>query len=115
MMSATFKYSMSLFLLFLIAVLVNIVPSEKTSLIATSLYQVFETSDIPPGSINILTTKTNELNDTLSQHENIDGIWAFSGSAGIRSSIISGAVFNLKDIGVQKILISIGPIPLKNF
>ena len=54
-----------------------VVPSEKTSLIATSLYQVFETSDIPPGSINILTTKTNELNDTLSQHENIHGIWAF--------------------------------------
>ena len=73
-----------------------VVPSEKTSLIATSLYQVFETSDIPPGSINILTTKTNEINDTLSQHENIDGIWAFSGDAKVRSSIISGAVFNLK-------------------
>ena len=28
-----------------------IVPSEKTSLIATSLYQVFETSDIPAGSL----------------------------------------------------------------
>ena len=73
-----------------------VVPSEKTSLIATSLYQVFETSDIPPGSINILTTKTNELNDTLSQHENIHGIWAFSGDAKVRSSIINGTVFNLK-------------------
>ena len=73
-----------------------VVPSEKTSLIATSMYQVFETSDIPPGSINILTTKTNEINDTLSQHENIDGIWAFSGDAKVRSSIINGTVFNLK-------------------
>ena len=44
-------------------------PSEKTSLIATSLYQVFETSDIPAGSINILTAKNNELNTTLAQHE----------------------------------------------
>ena len=73
-----------------------IVPSEKTSLIATSLYQVFETSDIPAGSINILTTKENELNDTLTQHENIHGIWAFSNNAKIRSSIINGTVFNLK-------------------
>ena len=73
-----------------------IVPSEKTSLIATSLYQVFETSDIPAGSINILTTKTNELNDTLTQHENVHGIWAFSGDAKVRSSIIHGTVFNLK-------------------
>ena len=73
-----------------------IVPSEKTSLIATSLYQVFETSDIPAGSVNILTTKENELNETLTQHENIHGIWAFSNNAKIRSSIIHGTVFNLK-------------------
>ena len=53
-----------------------IVPSQNTSLIATSLYQVFETSDIPDGSINILTAKENELNATLAQHENIHGIWS---------------------------------------
>ena len=73
-----------------------IIPSEKTSLIATEFYQVLETSDIPFGSINILTTKENELNDTLTQHENIHGIWAFSDNAKIRSSIIHGTVFNLK-------------------
>ena len=73
-----------------------IIPSEKTSLIATSLYQVFETSDIPAGSINILTTKQNELNETLTQHENIHGIWAFSSNPKIRSSIIHDTVFNLK-------------------
>ena len=73
-----------------------IVPSEKTSIIATSLYQVFETSDIPAGSINILTTKENELNETLSQHENIHGVWAFSNNSKVRSSIIHNTVFNLK-------------------
>ena len=73
-----------------------IVPSEKTSLIATSLYQVFDTSDIPAGSINILTTKENELNETLTQHENVHGIWAFSSDTKVRSSIIHGTVFNLK-------------------
>ena len=73
-----------------------IVPSEKTSLIAASLYQVFETSDIPAGSINILTARENELNETLTKHENIHGIWAFSNKTKIRSSIIHGTVFNLK-------------------
>jgi len=73
-----------------------IVPSENTSLISTSLYQVFETSDIPAGSINILTTKENELNETLAQHENIHGIWAFSNDFKIRSSIIHDTVSNLK-------------------
>jgi len=73
-----------------------IVPSQNTSLIATSLYQVFETSDIPDGSINILTAKENELNATLAQHENIHGIWSFSKDAKIRSNIIKDTVFNLK-------------------
>ena len=66
--------------------------------------------------LNILTTKTNELNETLTQHENVHGIWAFSGDAKVRSSIIHGTVFNLKEItGVQKIIILTGQIILKNF
>ena len=73
-----------------------IVPSEKTALIATLMYQVFDTSDVPAGYINILTAKQNELNLTLAQHENIDGIWAFSGDAKTRSSIIKETAFNLK-------------------
>ena len=43
-----------------------------------------------------LTAKENELNDTLTQHENIHGIWVFSGDTKVRSSIIHGTVFNLK-------------------
>ena len=73
-----------------------IVPSEQTALIATLMYQVLDTSDVPAGYINILTAKQNELNLTLAQHENIDGIWAFSENAKIRSSIIKETAFNLK-------------------
>ena len=73
-----------------------IVPSEQTALIATSMYQVLDTSDVPAGYINILTAKQNELNLTLAQHENIDGIWAFSENAKTRSSIIKETAFNLK-------------------
>ena len=73
-----------------------IVPSEQSSLIATSMYQVFETSDIPPGYINILTTKQNELNTTLAQHENVDGIWYFGNSKNSKTEIIKNSTTNLK-------------------
>ena len=73
-----------------------IVPGQKTSLIATELYQVFETSDIPSGYVNILTSKENELNKTLSQHENIDGIWYFGKNSDEKSSIIKNTTSNLK-------------------
>ena len=72
-----------------------IVPSEHTSLIATSMYQVFDTSDVPAGSLYILTAKQNELNLTLAQHEKIDGIWAFSGDTKTQYSIIKETDFNL--------------------
>ena len=73
-----------------------IVPGEKTSLLATELYQVFDTSDIPDGYINILTAKNNELNKTLSSHENIDAIWFFGNSQIEKSNIIKNTTSNLK-------------------
>ena len=73
-----------------------IVPGQKTSLIATELYQVLDTSDVPAGRINILTAIQDELNDTLSQHESIDGIWYFGNSNSSKSKIIKNSVSNLK-------------------
>ena len=73
-----------------------IVPGQKTSLIATEMYQVFDTSDVPSGYINILTAKQDELNRTLSQHENLDGIWYFGANNNQQSSIINNTTSNLK-------------------
>ena len=73
-----------------------IVPGEKTSLIATELYQVFDTSDIPAGYVNILTSRENELNKTLAQHENIEGIWYFGKDLNEKSTIINNTTSNLK-------------------
>ena len=73
-----------------------IVPDEKTSILATELYQVFDTSDIPPGYINILTAKTNDLNIPLSSHENIDGIWYFGNNLSEKNNIIRNSISNLK-------------------
>ena len=73
-----------------------IVPGEKTSLIATELYQVLDTSDIPGGYINILTAKQNDLTATLSLHENIDGIWYFGHEHSQKSIVKKNSISNLK-------------------
>ncbi len=73
-----------------------IVPGQKTSLLATEIYQLLETSDVPAGYINILTTKQNSLNKILSEHENIDGIWFFSENNNERLKVIQSTTSNLK-------------------
>ena len=73
-----------------------IVPGQKTSLIATELYQVLDTSDVPGGYVNILTAKENEMNKTLSQHENIEGIWYFGADSAQRSEIVKNTTSNIK-------------------
>ncbi|PPR47044.1 MAG: putative aldehyde dehydrogenase AldA [Alphaproteobacteria bacterium MarineAlpha5_Bin9] len=73
-----------------------IIPGEKTSLISTELYQVLDTSDIPDGYINILTSKEHELISPLSKHENIDGIWYFRNSFKDQTEIIKSSTSNLK-------------------
>ncbi len=73
-----------------------IIPGQKTSLLATELYQLLDTSDVPAGYINILTTKQNSLNKILAEHENIDGIWFFSENNNERLKITQSTTSNLK-------------------
>lgn len=56
---------------------VAILPSEKQALAATELYQVFDTSDLPGGVVNIVTGLHSELEKTLFEHDGIDGVWHF--------------------------------------
>ena len=57
------------------------VPSEPHPLAATDLYQVFETSDLPAGVVNIVTGGKNELVDVLAKHDSVDGIWYWGDNA----------------------------------
>jgi len=61
---------------------VVIVPSEKFPLPAISLYQVLETSDVPPGVINILTGSHDYLTKHLSEHRNVNAMWYFGSTEG---------------------------------
>lgn len=58
------------------------IPSEKASLIATDLYQVLDTSDVPGGVINIVTGNRDELAEVLAKHDDVDGLWYFGSKKG---------------------------------
>ncbi|QGZ43224.1 aldehyde dehydrogenase family protein [Pseudoduganella flava] len=57
------------------------VPSEAYPLSATDLYQVFDTSDLPGGVVNIVTGSADELARTLASHGDVDAVWRHDGSA----------------------------------
>jgi len=60
---------------------VIVVPSEKYPLITGDLYQVFDTSDLPGGVVNIVTGRAAELLKTLAEHDDVDAIWSFADEA----------------------------------
>jgi aldehyde dehydrogenase (NAD+) len=53
------------------------VPSERHPLAATDFYQVFETSDLPAGVVNIVTGGRDALVKTLAEHDDVDALWVF--------------------------------------
>ncbi|HHO55858.1 MAG TPA: aldehyde dehydrogenase family protein [Trueperaceae bacterium] len=57
-------------------------PSELYPLAATDLYQVFDTSDLPAGVVNIITGKQDELADTMAKHDEIAAMWYFGSQTG---------------------------------
>jgi aldehyde dehydrogenase (NAD+) len=57
------------------------IPSEIYPLIMGDLYQVFETSDLPGGVVNMVSGRTSELLKVLAEHDDLDAIWSFAGEA----------------------------------
>ena len=80
------------------------VPSETCPLMATDFYQVVETSDVPPGALNIVTGEQAQLAKTLAQHDDVDAVWSFGGKE-LAALVEKNSVGNLKrtftDAGVN--------------
>jgi len=53
------------------------VPSASYPLIASDLYQLFDTSDVPGGVINIVTGRPAELVKVLAEHDDVDVLWCY--------------------------------------
>ena len=73
------------------------VPSESYPLITGDLYQVFETSDLPGGVVNIVTGNASELLKVLAEHDDVDAIWCF-GDESRAATAKSLSVGNLKQV-----------------
>ena len=58
------------------------VPSPAHPLAATDLYQVFDTSDLPGGVVNMVTGDRDELAKTLAEHDGVDALWYMGGREG---------------------------------
>ncbi|PHS13832.1 MAG: aldehyde dehydrogenase [Kangiella sp.] len=54
---------------------VVIIPSQTAPLVATDLYQVLETSDMPSGVVNIVTGDRDSLAKVLAEHDQVESIW----------------------------------------
>ncbi|MEZ5001576.1 MAG: aldehyde dehydrogenase family protein [Chitinophagales bacterium] len=61
---------------------VVVIPSEKAPLSATDFYQILDTSDVPGGTVNIVTGGKDELTEVLAGHDDVDGLWYFGTAAG---------------------------------
>ena len=74
-----------------------VVPSETYPLIAGDLYQLFDTSDLPGGVVNIVTGYTSQLLKVLAEHDDVDAVWCF-GDEGNAAAAKSFSTGNLKQV-----------------
>lgn len=73
------------------------VASQSQPLLATRLYQVLETSDIPGGVINLLTGDSDSLAKTLAEHDDVAALW-YCGSAEGAAMVERASAGNLKPV-----------------
>jgi aldehyde dehydrogenase (NAD+) len=71
------------------------IPSERHPLSATDLYQVLDTSDLPPGVINIVTGVRDPLAQALAEHDDVDAVW-YVGTPEGRRIVESASAGNMK-------------------
>jgi aldehyde dehydrogenase (NAD+) len=62
------------------------VPSERFPVIAGDLYQLFDTSDLAAGAVNIVTGYVSQLLKPLAEHDDVDAIWCYGDEATVDSA-----------------------------
>ena len=74
-----------------------VVPSEAYPLIIGELYQIFDTSDLPDGAINLVAGRVSELLKPLAEHDDVDATWCFADESSAAAAK-SFSVGNLKQV-----------------
>ena len=85
-----------------------VTPSPAHPLSVTDFCQVIETSDVPNGTINIVTGDRDELAKTLSEHDDVDAMW-FAGPHDAQTVVQKASADNMKRTWV---LPAFGALPL---
>ena len=65
--------------------------SQNQPLAVTDLYQVFDTSDLPGGVVNILTGPRDDMAKTLADHDDVAALWYAGSAEGARLMEIASA------------------------
>ncbi|MFT3688431.1 aldehyde dehydrogenase family protein [Paenirhodobacter sp.] len=73
------------------------VPSPAQALIMQPLYQIFDTSDLPGGVINLVSGERDGLAGVLAAHDAVDGLW-YHGSAEGAATVEALSADNLKQV-----------------
>ena len=73
------------------------VPSERAATLMAELYQVFDTSDVPGGVVNLVAGKAIELGKTLAEHDDVDAVWSFRDAAAA-AMVKTASAGNLKQV-----------------
>jgi aldehyde dehydrogenase (NAD+) len=73
------------------------IASELYPLIIGDLYQLFDTSDLPCGVVNIVTGRAGELLKVLAEHDDLDAIWSFLDEAA-SAKVKELSIGNLKQV-----------------
>lgn len=73
------------------------IPAQDDPLVLADLYQVFDTSDLPGGVVNIVTGVKDELAPVLAAHDEVAAMWYVGDAAGL-ATIERAAGGNLKPV-----------------
>ncbi len=74
---------------------VVVTPSPVHPLVATDFYQVLDTSDVPPGVVNIVTGDREALAKTIAEHDDVAAYWYFGTKEG-SAMVEAASTGNLK-------------------
>jgi aldehyde dehydrogenase (NAD+) len=66
-------------------------PSTAHPLSATDLYTILESSDVPPGVVNIVTGDKEMLSKHLAEHDDVEGMWYWGSRDGVKAVELSSA------------------------
>ncbi|HEX9139234.1 MAG TPA: aldehyde dehydrogenase family protein, partial [Steroidobacteraceae bacterium] len=73
------------------------VPSSGYPLIVGDLYPLFDTSDVPPGTVNLVTGQASELLKVLAEHDDVAALWCY-GDTQLCTMAKSLSAGNLKQV-----------------